>query len=82
MIILVLRMMMEFFLKNAYFTFFETEVAGEIGIEKVNLLISNLLDQNNFYSRFSFFESEVEAINKKFSVRIMKKFIKHLGTSL
>jgi len=68
MIILSLRMMVEFFLRNSYYTFFETEVAGDIGIEKVNLLISNLLDQNNFYSRFSFFESEVEAINKKFTV--------------
>lgn len=68
MVILALRMMIEFFLRNTYNTFFETEVVGDIGMEKVNLLISNLLDQNNFYSRFSFFESEVEAINKKFTV--------------
>jgi len=37
----------------------------EIAMTKINFLISTLFDPNNFYSRFSFLESDIKAVGKK-----------------
>jgi len=34
-------------------------------MSKINFLISTLYDPNNFYSRFSFLESDIKAVGKK-----------------
>jgi len=68
MMILTIRMMSEFILRNNYNEFFVMEKPCCIALEKLNLLISNMFDPNMLYSRFAFFESEIEAVNKKFAV--------------
>jgi len=70
MLVLTLRMMIEFILRNNYVSFFEIEKPCAIALEKANLLITNMFDPNMLYSRFAFFESEIEAVNKKFTVRL------------
>jgi len=67
MMILTIRMMSEFILRNNYNEFYEMEKPCCIALEKLNLLINNMFDPNMLYSRFAFFESEIEAVNKKFS---------------
>ena len=71
MIVLAIRMMIECILRNNYSGFFEIEEPCAIALEKINLLISNMLDPNMLYSRFAFFESEIQAVNKKFSVSVV-----------
>lgn len=66
-------MMTEFFLRNNYTAFFEIEKPGAVAFEKLNLLITNMFDPNMLYSRFAFFESEIEAVNKKAVVKYEKK---------
>ena len=68
MIILTMRMVVEFVLKNHYISFFELKEASKIASEKISMLITNMFDPNMLYSRFAFFESEIDAVNKKFSV--------------
>jgi hypothetical protein len=71
LIVLKIRMIVEFFLRNEYHMFFEDEKSRDIALEKINLLISNMLDPSGFYSRFVFFESQIEAIKKKHDVRVL-----------
>lgn len=68
MIVLTLKMMTEFILRNNYPALFEMERPCAIALEKLYMLITNMLDPNMLYSRFAFFESEIQAVNKKFSV--------------
>lgn len=60
--------MAEFILRNNYPGLFEVERPCAIALEKLNMLITNMIDPNILYSRFSFFESEIQAVNKKFAV--------------
>lgn len=71
MLLLTVRMLIEFILRNNYHGFFEIEKPCAIALEKANFLITNMFDPNNLYSRFAFFESEIEAVNKKFSVNLL-----------
>jgi len=80
MILLVIRMNVEFFLRNSYYSFFDNEddaTACDIALEKVNFLITNMFDPNQFYSRFTFFESEIGAINKKHNEHLQENKILH-----
>ena len=63
--ILAIRMEVELIFKNAYPKFFEIESHDKIAMKLINDLITQLIDPNLYYSRFSFFESGREAINIK-----------------
>ena len=65
MIILCLRMITEFYFRNAYNEFFNLSKVVDIAMTKINFLISTLYDSNNFFSRFSFLESDIKAVGKK-----------------
>ena len=44
---------------------FSFPIIFKVSMTKVNFFISTLYDPNNFYSRFSFLESDVKAVGKK-----------------
>lgn len=66
MIVLAIRIEAEVIFKNAYPNFFEEETQEKIAMKLINDLITQLIDPNIFYSRFSFFESGRDAINIKY----------------
>ena len=68
MIVLAIRMEVEVIFKNSYPEFFSEETQEKIAMKLINDLITQLIDPNIFYSRFSFFESGRDAINIKYSV--------------
>lgn len=63
--ILAIRIEVELVFKNAYPNFFTVELHEKIAMKLINDLITQLIDPNLYYSRFSFFESNREAINLK-----------------
>jgi len=65
LIMVCLRMIVEFYFRNAYNEFFNFQKVIDIAMTKINFLISTLFDPNNFYSRFSFLESDIKAVGKK-----------------
>jgi hypothetical protein len=69
MILLAIRVEMEVILKISYPTFMDN-VENEIETMKlVNGIITELLDPNVFYSRFSFLESGKDALDLKKKMR-------------
>lgn len=60
-----LRMITEFYFRNSYKEFFNVPKVVDVAMSKINFLISTLYDPNNFYSRFSFLESDIKAVGKK-----------------
>ena len=68
MIVLAIRMEVEVIFKNSYPEFFAEDTQEKIAMKLINDLITQLIDPNIFYSRFSFFESGREAINIKYGV--------------
>ena len=66
MIVLAIRMEIEIIFKNTYKVFFSKEGHTKIAMKLINDVITQLIDPNIFYSRFSFFESGREAINIKY----------------
>jgi hypothetical protein len=68
MLVLATRIEMELIFKNAYHKFFSTGAHDIIAMKLINDVITNLLDPNLYYSRFSFLESNKEAIDIKFQV--------------
>ena len=66
MIVLALRIEVQIIFKNCYPTFFSKELHDKIASKLINDLITQLVDPNIFYSRFSFFESGLDAINIKY----------------
>ena len=67
MLVLALRIEVELIFKNSYPKFFAIPVHDKIAMKQINDLITQLVDPNLFYSRFSFFESGRDAINIKYS---------------
>lgn len=67
MIVLAIRMETEVIFKNAYPEFFSNDTQEKIAMKLINDLITQIIDPNIFYSRFSFFESGRDAINIKYS---------------
>ena len=65
MMVLAIRMEVEVIFKNSYPKFFAVKVHEKIAMKQINDLITQLLDPNIFYSRFSFFESGRDAITIK-----------------
>jgi hypothetical protein len=65
MLILAIRIETEVIFKNSYPHFFKIERHEKIAMKHINDLITQLIDSNLFYSRFSFFESGRDAINIK-----------------
>ena len=63
-----IRMEVEVIFKNSYPEFFSDDTQEKIAMKLINDLITQLIDPNIFYSRFSFFESGRDAINIKYSV--------------
>ena len=70
MILLAIRMEVEVIFKNSYPNFFEDETQEKIAMKLINDLITQLIDPNIFFSRFSFFESNRDAINIKYNVSV------------
>ena len=68
MIVLAIRMEIEVIFKNSYPEFFSEDTQEKIAMKLINDLITQLIDPNIFYSRFSFFESGRDAINIKYAV--------------
>eukprot|EP00352_Strombidinopsis_acuminata_P003058 CAMPEP_0176377262 /NCGR_PEP_ID=MMETSP0126-20121128/28760_1 /TAXON_ID=141414 ORGANISM="Strombidinopsis acuminatum, Strain SPMC142" /NCGR_SAMPLE_ID=MMETSP0126 /ASSEMBLY_ACC=CAM_ASM_000229 /LENGTH=119 /DNA_ID=CAMNT_0017739019 /DNA_START=73 /DNA_END=432 /DNA_ORIENTATION=- len=66
MIVLAIRIEVEHIFKESYPDFFEEEKHDQLASKLINDLITELIDPNIFYSRFSFFESGREAINIKY----------------
>jgi hypothetical protein len=62
MIILAVRTLVDHIFKNTYKLFYEEERHETIISKLINDVITILLDPNMFYSRFSFFESEKDAM--------------------
>ena len=70
MVLLAIRVEMEVILKISYPTFMEN-IENEIETMKlVNGIITELLDPNVFYSRFSFLESGKDALDLKKKIRM------------
>ena len=67
MILLAIRIECDIIFKNSYPNFFADETQEKIAMKLINDLITQLIDPNIFYSRFSFFESGREAINIKYA---------------
>lgn len=67
MIVLAIRMEIEVIFKNSYPEFFGEDTQEKIAMKLINDLITQLIDPNIFYSRFSFFESGRDAINLKYA---------------
>jgi len=67
MIVLAIRIEVENIFKESYAEFFKEEKHDTIASKLINDLITELIDPNIFYSRFSFFESGREAINIKYN---------------
>ena len=68
MIVLAIRMEIEVIFKNSYPEFFSEDTQEKIAMKLINDLITQLIDPNIFYSRFSFFESGRDAIDLKYAV--------------
>ena len=66
MIVLAIRREIEVIFKNRYRIFFSKERHEKIAFKLINDVITQLIDPNIYYSRFSFFESGREAINIKY----------------
>lgn len=66
MLVLAIRIQVEYIFKNSYPNFFSVDVHDKIAMKLINDLITQLIDPNLFYSRFSFFESGRDAINIKY----------------
>jgi hypothetical protein len=71
MIVLAVRIEVEIIFKNSYKIFFSKQVHEDIAMKLINDVITEIIDPNIFYSRFSFFESGREAINIKFEVSLI-----------
>ena len=76
MLILCIRIIIENIFKNTYSEFFSKEQHEQvrlqhhkniiqISVKLINDVITNMLDPNLYYSRFSFLESGMDAINLK-----------------
>ena len=66
MIVLAIRIEVELIYKNSYKIFFSKDQHCQIAMKLVNDVITQLVDPNLYFSRFSFFESGREAINIKY----------------
>ena len=66
MLLLAIRLEIEVIFKNQYPKFFSEELHDKIAMKLINDLITQLFDPNLFFSRFSFLESNREAINIKY----------------
>lgn len=66
MIVLAIRREIEVIFKNRYRIFFSKPRHEKIALKLINDVITQLIDPNIYYSRFSFFESGREAINIKY----------------
>ena len=72
MIILAIRMEVEVIFKNSFGEFFAKAAHERIAMKLINDVITHLLDPNLYYSRFSFLESGMEAINIKYEVSLFE----------
>ena len=79
MIVLAIRMEIEVIFKNSYPEFFGEDTQEKIAMKLINDLITQLIDPNIFYSRFSFFESGRDAINLKYAVSRRDEEINTVG---
>ena len=66
MIVLAIRIECNRVFKSAFPGFFSDETQEKIAMKLINDFITQLIDPNIFYSRFSFFESGRDAINLKY----------------
>ena len=66
MLLLAIRLEIEVIFKNQYPKIFSEELHEKIAMKLINDLITQLFDPNLFFSRFSFLESNREAINIKY----------------
>ena len=66
MLVLAIRIEVELICKNSYPHFFSIELHEKVSMKLINDLITQLIDPNIFYSRFSFFESGRDAISIKY----------------
>ena len=68
-LILWMRIEMEVVFKNSYSLFFSDQSNEQLAMRLINEIITKILDPNLFWSRFSFFESDKEAISLKYLQR-------------
>ena len=73
MILLAIRVEIEVMLKGSYPIFMSHLQNEEQAMRLVNGVITQLLDPNIFYSRFSFLESGKEALDKKIKLNKYEK---------
>lgn len=66
MLVLAIRIEVELIFKNSYPHFYTVDLHEKISMKLINDFITQLIDPNIFYSRFSFFESGRDAINIKY----------------
>jgi len=66
MIVLAIRREVEIIYKNSYKVFYSKSQHQKEAMKLINDVITQLIDPNIYYSRFSFFESGREAINIKY----------------
>lgn len=67
MLVLAIRMSVNQIFRKSYPNFFAVEVHDKIATKLCNDLITELVDPNLMYSRFSFFESGRDAIGIKYA---------------
>lgn len=77
MILLTLKMCLEYFYKNHYSTFFEENQLelnppGQVAIDKLFYLVERVFDQNNLFCRFTFLESDFKTKTQKGTVNDRK----------
>ncbi len=63
--LLCIRVMVDHVFRNTFHEFFSKEQHEKISSKLINDVITHMLDPNLYFSRFSFLESGMHAINLK-----------------
>lgn len=63
MLLLILRIEIEGVFKLTYPRFFEGKTQGEVALQKIQSVLTTLLDPDYYYSRLSFLESGLDAVS-------------------
>lgn len=63
MLLLILRLEIEGIFKMTYPKFFETKSHSDVALQKIQTVITTLLDPDYYYSRLSFLESGLDAVS-------------------
>lgn len=81
MLLLCLKMNVEYILKTSYPVFFEensyvSNSCGVIAMDKIFCLLDKIFDETNFFGRFTFLESDFKTLNKQGNIGNERKFLR------